>query len=248
MENYSVFTMLVLALWGAFSQIEFLGPRVFQLGRPLMSATVAGLIVGNLPMGLAVGATLELLALGVYNYGGAPIPDYTTGAILGVAFGHISGLAPEVAVGLAVPIAVLAGQIDVLTRVGNSFLVHKADAAAEKGDAKSVEKWHLLGMIPWGLSRFLPIFLGLYFGSEVVQNISSFIPGWLTAGLKTAGGLLPALGIGMLLVYLPIKKFWPFLVLGFVLAAYLKIPLLGVALTAGALAALFTIMRKPEHA
>jgi PTS system mannose-specific IIC component len=249
MNELSFFTMLLLGLFGAFAQIEFLGLRIFQLGRPLMSATIAGLIVGDVPMGLAVGATLELLALGVYNYGGAPIPDYTTGAILGVAFGHLGGLTPTSAVGLAVPIAVLAGQIDILTRVGNAFLIHRADHAAEKGDYKAIEKWHLLGMIPWGLSRFIPIFFGLYFGSTFVENIVAYIPEWLTNGLKTAGGILPALGIGMLLVYLPIKKFWPFLIVGFVLAAYLNLSLIGVSLFAAALAMLVVSMnKKPESA
>ncbi len=39
-------------------------------------------------------------------------------------------------------------------------------------------------------------------------------------GLKTAGALLPAMGMAILMRYLPIKKYWYYFVIGFVLIAY----------------------------
>lgn len=55
-------------------------------------------------------------------------------------------------------------------------------------------------------------------------------------GLKVAGGMLPALGIAILLRYLPIKKNMSFLIIGFFLSAYLSVPVLGVALVGVAIA------------
>lgn len=63
-----------------------------------------------------------------------------------------------------------------------------------------------------------------------------YTPEWLTGGLTVAGGLLPAVGIGLLLRYLPAKEYFSYLVIGFVLAVYMKVPLLGVALIGGAIA------------
>ena len=55
--------------------------------RPLIAAFVTGLVVGDVQTGLMIGGTLELMALGVYTYGGATIPEYSVGAILGTYFG-----------------------------------------------------------------------------------------------------------------------------------------------------------------
>ena len=44
-------------------------------------------------------------------------------------------------------------------------------------------------------------------------------------GLTVAGGLLPTVGIGLLLRYLPAKEYFSYLVIGFVMAVYMKIPL-----------------------
>ncbi len=64
------------------------------------------------------------------------------------------------------------------------------------------------------------------------------VPTWLTDGLKVAGGILPVVGIAILLRYLPTKKFISYLIIGFLAAAYLKMPMLGVALLGAALAIL----------
>jgi PTS system mannose-specific IIC component len=62
------------------------------------------------------------------------------------------------------------------------------------------------------------------------------IPTWLTNGLKVSGGILPVVGIAILLRYLPTKRFISYLEIGFIAASYMKIPMLGVALLGAALA------------
>lgn len=53
---------------------------------------------------------------------------------------------------------------------------------------------------------------------------------WINKGIGVAGGLLPALGFAMLLKIMPIQKYPAFLLLGFVMFAYLKMPLVGIAI------------------
>ena len=55
-------------------------------------------------------------------------------------------------------------------------------------------------------------------------------------GLQVAGGILPAVGIALLLRNLPTKDYFAYLLIGFVITVYLKLPLLGVALIAAAIA------------
>ena len=76
----------------------------------------------------------------------------------------------------------------------------------------------------------------MIFGPSLVNTILQHTPAWLTGGLSVAGGLLPAVGIALLLRYLPAKEYISYLVIGFVLAVYLKVPLLGVALIGAAIA------------
>lgn len=56
--------------------------------------------------------------------------------------------------------------------------------------------------------------------------VVNHLPMWLMNGLKTAGGILPSLGIAILLRYLPVSRNISYLIVGFVLAAYLKVPVL----------------------
>ena len=84
----------------------------------------------------------------------------------------------------------------------------------------------------WGFSRAIPVFLAIAFGEPVVKGITSFFETypWINKGISVAGGILPALGFAMLLKIMPISKYPAFLLLGFIMFAYLKIPLVGIAI------------------
>lgn len=49
----------------------------------------------------------------------------------------------------------------------------------------------------------------LLFGEHFVQLVLHYAPDWLMGGLKVAGGILPVVGIGILLRYLPTRQFSP---------------------------------------
>ena len=91
-----------------------------------------------------------------------------------------------------------------MARFSNTYFQHRAEAYVEKGQFDKAGLMNLLGLIPQSLSRMLPVFLALVFGSVFVQGVVDYMPVWLMSGLKTAGGILPALGIAILLRYLPV--------------------------------------------
>lgn len=245
MESISMSAIVILCLYVAFAQLDAISIQIGPYS-PLFAGTVAGLVLGDMRTGLLVGGTLQLMTLGVATYGGASVPDFLSGAIMGTAYAIISGKGPEYGIGLAVPIGLLLTQLDVLGRMCNTYFQHRADRYALEGNYKGVEISNLMGMLPWTLSRVIPVFLGLYFGEAFVKLITEHMPVWLITGLKTAGGLLPALGIAILMRYLPMKKFYPFYIFGFVVMAYggSAFSIVGVALLGVAFAGFYVMLKK----
>lgn len=227
----SVIQIILLSLWAAIANLEILTTAVGFWNRPIVAGTGAGIISGNLELGILVGSMLEMTSLGVWSYGGAAVPDYTTGAVIGVMIGVLTGNS-DIGLATGVAMAAITQNIDVLARTINSFCAQRADKYAVQGNLKQICISHYLGIIPWGLSRMIPVLivglLGNVFAQQVVDvlNQNSFILNGFTA----IGAAMPALGFVILLNYLPFQKQWWWVILGFVLSAYLGVPTLGIAL------------------
>ncbi|GAB1440811.1 PTS mannose/fructose/sorbose/N-acetylgalactosamine transporter subunit IIC [Providencia sp.] len=229
MEHIQFWQIILLTLYSGFAIYDG-NNTTLGLVKPSMAGFFAGLIMGDVTTGLFIGGTLNLLVLGVGNFGGASIPDYMTGAVLGTTFAIMSGEGAEFGATIAVPIGLLMVQLDILARFTNTFIHHKADSLIERGNIKLASRMNLVGQLPISLSRMIPVFLALVLGSAFVNNIVQQMPESIMNGLKVSGGMLPALGIAILMRYLPIKKNISFLILGFFLAAYLSVPILGAAI------------------
>ncbi len=227
--NISFLQIILLTLLAFFSIYDELAAQ-FVGTRPVLMGAITGLIMGDLKTGLIIGGTLHLLVLGVGALGGTSIPDYATGAIIGTAFAVATGKGIEIVISLAIPVGLLMIQLDILARFTNIFFQKRIDKAIEREDVKAIQRNVIYGIFPWGLSRAIPVFLMLTFGSQFVELVINNIPKIVIGGFKVAGGILPAVGLAMLSRFLPISKFIPALILGYVLTSYMKIPVLGVAL------------------
>jgi mannose/fructose/N-acetylgalactosamine-specific phosphotransferase system component IIC len=239
-------TAVVLTVWAIICVYDMLGPTLIYASRPLIAGTVAGLIIGDVTLGMAVGATMELAALGVYTYGGASIPDYTTGAIVGTALAHATGgtFNHQVAIGLAlgIPAAVLLISLDPVGRFLPTFWIHRADYAAVEGRTRELTALQWTAFIPWAAVRAIPTFIGVYYAADVAK-IEHGIPDWFTNGMTLVGAILPAVGFAMLLKMLPVARYWYMLLIGYVLYGYLKIPLPGIAMFGLAIAIIFVTLK-----
>jgi len=233
---------LILAIWAYLGIVLQLAPGV-AWHEPIIAGTVTGLIIGNVEAGLYVGGALMLMSLGMHTYGGASMPDFQTGAIVGTAFTALPEVGPEAALTLAVPISILMIQLDVLARTINVVFIHGADKFVEKGQFKKMTLMHLLGQVPWGLSRAIPVFIAISLGQGPVQAFIDWSPEWLEQGMQTVGTILPVLGFALLLSMLPVKKYWPFLLIGYALLAYMEIPIIGIAIIAAAITPIYMRMK-----
>ncbi len=242
--------ILLLTLYSAYQICDEL-TIVSSAGSPVFAGFITGLIMGNMEVGLLIGASLQLVVLGVGTFGGASRIDATSGAVLATAFSISQGLDPEIAIStIGVPVAGLLVYTDILGRFTTTFFAHRVDAAIERFDYAGIERNYLLGAIPWALSRALPVFLALAFGGGLVETLVTTIElpeyKWIAAGLTLAARMLPGLGFAILLHYLPLKRNLHYLAVGFALTAMLTVFYGNVSALGGAVAGIVGTL--PEDA
>ena len=221
------------------------------LSRPLVMGALTGIVMGDIPTGVALGATLELAFMGAFSIGASIPPEMISGTVLGTAFAISTGSGAETALTLAIPIASL---VLVFKNLGMVFIlpafVHKADDYAQKGDLKGVSRMHYLGGF-FGVNLIIGVVVAIsfYVGSPAVQAVLAVIPEWVQNGLQIAMGLLPAIGFGLLMQMIMKKEVAPFFMLGYVLSVYLSIPVTGIAIFGCIIAIVLTQLKgKPQMA
>ena len=228
---------VLLGLWSGISMVldlSGLGVRT-----SLLSGVLAGLVVGDVGLGFEIGATCLLMSVGYYTYGGATIPDYVTGSIFGVVVAKNTG-SYDVGLTIAVTLSLLMTQMDILGRASTTVFQHLADKALADNKIQKFEMWTIMGTLPWALSRFIPVFLGILLVDQL-EGFASFATSieWVSNGLKIVGKALPAVGFALLLSYMDIKKYWPFMLIGYVLFAYMNVGTIGIAIVGAAAGALY---------
>lgn len=223
--DLAIWQILLITFYSGFQIWDELH-LVSSIGSPLFAGFFTGLVMGDMTTGLLIGAGMQLTILGVGTFGGASRIDANSGTVIATVFSIGIGMDPQQAMSaLAVPVASLLVQLDVLARFANTFFQHRIDAAIEEHDYKAIERNYILGILPWSLSRAIPVFIVLTFGSDIITTAVEFLNnelGWLANGLSLAGAVLPAVGFAILLRYLPVKKHFPYLVLGFTITALLS--------------------------
>lgn len=224
---------ILLALWAGLCNWDQYGPHL-GFRKPLLASVGVGIILGDLPTAIICGASLELMWLGQNNIGAYVPPNVIAGTVAGASLAIMGGQSGAEAVGTAVlvgvPAAVLVQQLTMFIMTFNITWVHRADKAALSGDFKAIAKYHWIGGAMFFLTLAIPVFLACYIGGTFVTDIIAMIPASILKGVTVASSVIPAVGLAMLLTMMLKKNMWIFLVLGFVCIAYLKLPLLAVAL------------------
>ena len=220
---------LLCGLVATLGRIDMLFGTLY-LSRPIFLSAMTGLVLGDFKTGIIIGATLELFFMGAVSVGAYIPPDVVVGGVVATALAILNNYTVEVAVTLAMPIALFSLAIRNLMSVLEPFFLNRADQYADKCDAKGVVRMQWTLALIDCARRFLLTFLALYFGANVVETIVNSTPAWVTTGMSAAGGLMPAMGFAMLMRMILTKQIVPYYFLGFVLAAYLSMPSLGVAI------------------
>lgn len=214
--------------------------------RPIIIGPLVGLVLGDMKTGIMIGATLELVFMGAFPIGASNPPDFVSGSIIATAYVILTGQDVAAAVVLAIPIATLVLMLDNLQMtILLTWAAHVGDKYAEAGDIKGLERVQRIAGIGNKVLLALVVGVGFYLGVPVIEKILQYIPEYFTTGLDVAAGIIPAIGFAMLARMMVTKKTAAYLLLGFILAAYFSMPVLGIAL-AGVVVVLIFMFSKPE--
>ena len=141
---------------------------------------------------------------------------------------------------IAIPVAVLGQLLGIVFRSIIAALTHVADNAIDNGNFKTAYRMHICaGSGLYAVMYFLPIFLAVFVGTDLVQAIVNMVPEWLSTGLNVSTKIMTAYGLALLLTMMIKKGMTPFLFIGFLLAAYLNLSVIAVALIGVCLAVVF---------
>lgn len=219
----------------------------FQFHQPLVACTLIGLVTGNLEAGIVLGGTLQMIALGWANIGAAVAPDAALASVASAIILVLGGQGVKgvpSAIAIAVPLAVAGLFLTMIVRTIAVPIVHLMDAAAEEGNIRKVEMWHIIAVCLQGVRIAVPAAALLFIPAQTVQSFLESMPAWLTDGMAIGGGMVVAVGYALVINMMATKEVWPFFAIGFVLATVSEITLIGLGAIGVALALIYLALSK----
>ncbi|AEB07335.1 phosphotransferase system PTS sorbose-specific IIC subunit [Coriobacterium glomerans PW2] len=187
---------------------------------PIWSGFLVGIVMGQPLQGMMIAAAINLPYIGFITAGGSMPGNPQFAGPVGTALALVSGLD----VNTATTVGVILGSVTILVWTVymsvNTFWVHMAENFLEAGNIRAMRICNyvpsfLVSALINGVPAYLVVVLGAPFGGW----LQSF-PQWIVDAFGVIGGLMPALGIAMLLQYLNKPKLTAFFFLGFALAQF----------------------------
>lgn len=227
----------------------------YSLGRPLVASFIVGLIMGNVEVAVTLGLLLQLANLGSVTPGGAVGWDLSYATYIGVAGAltfHTGDM--EATTALMWTFSVIGGAIGVamwnVNYTLNLAVNRMAYRAALEANPRKIALANAgLGNLIGFVTRFIPalIILGTtaVAGSRSGVNVADLLPQWFLITINNFGGMMAALGIGILLTYL-VKERWQFVLvlLGFMFVGYFTLDMMAIALLATIIAVVYYVAQR----
>ena len=249
----NVFQAALLGIFACLASLPGMGGTTignYTLGRPLVGGLVVGIILGNVQLGIIVGAAIQLVYIALVTPGGTVSADVRAVTYIGIPLSILTiqaqGLDPNsaAAAGLAASLGAAVGTLGTVLFYGTATinLVWQGIGwkAMESGNWEKIKKTIPMVdfVLPWIghiLFSFLPTFVICLAGAPMVQAMKEFLPmdGIAMKTLFTVGSLLPAVGVAILCKQVINKPMdWVVFGFGFTLAAVMKCNLIASALIA----------------
>ncbi|MBI1801685.1 MAG: PTS sugar transporter subunit IIC [Chloroflexi bacterium] len=249
--------LVALGYW--FTSSAFNANMGFNIMRwPIIAGTIVGIIMGDMGRGILLGASINLVFLGVISAGGSSPADPALAGWLGTALAMSAGLSEKEAIAIAAPIGVI-GLFGFFSRMSvDVAFVHRADAEAEKGNIKGVVFNNVVpGQIYVFLTTFIPVVVLALAGSAALDALFTAIDPfrggsadwrWLRDWFIIAGSVLVAVGIGLNLNLILTPAMIPYMLIFFTVAALTKANIIALAVIAAGLAVMHvTLFRRRQN-
>ena len=199
--------------------------------RPIMCASLTGLVCGDVKTGVIMGAELEAIYMGVSGIGGVVPADAKTSSVICTALTILSGINMEAGLALAVPIGTITAQFGAPMRVISDALNDLWMNAARSGNDRLYTAYcYIWRLLIEPLPTQLAIYLSIAFGAEGVQNAVAACPKFILSGMSAAGNIMAVVGLAITGLSIWSSDTWVYLFAGFIFAKFLKLTSLQIAL------------------
>ena len=205
--------------------------------RPIVVAPLTGLILGDFHTGIIMGAALESIFMGISAIGGVVPADSKTSSILAVAFTILTGSNAEEGLALAMPIGTLMSSFNSLfTPLWASLAPFWEKLALEMNPKKFFSILFPFACFVAPAINMIVLFIAIAFGVEGLQNLLAQLPGWLRSGLSASSSMMTGIGFAITTAMIWTNETGIYFFVGYVLAAYLGLGNLPIAIFAAAIA------------
>lgn len=214
----------------------------YIVGRPLIAGLLVGLAFGDIKNGILCGLAVQAVFIANLSTGGATNSEITYAAYGGIGLAMATTKNPAIAVTLAILIGQTFGLIFYNGRMAlYSFWNTRAENDAHNNNDRGIILNHLVyPQITTFLLRAVPVFLAIFYGKGLVNWLINSIPTIVTHIIQVLGGVLPALGIAMLMsIVIKNKSHFIFFFAGFVLLAFAKLSMIAIVFIAALVAYLY---------
>lgn len=227
--------IIVLLILTAVVGYDEYGMQLQFFTNKVVIGFILGLVFNDVKTGLFIGGTLQLMSMGVVGLAGSSVPNYNVATLVAVPIAIVGG-SVEAGLAIGIPVAMLSVQLDIIHKILNGFVARWSQNFANKKEFSKMNNVLWLSTLMQVLKYLIPVMISTFVGVSAINSILAVLPAWFMGGLSVAGKILPVVGIALLLNYMPTGKHINYLIIGFVLFSYIKVPMLGVALIGFALA------------
>jgi mannose PTS system EIIC component len=239
MFGMSIFQVLLILLVVIVFALDVYGPQSLFFYWNIPVGLLVGLILGDWHTGLIIGATVGLMSLGVIGAGGASIPSYFLTCIVTTIVAIQSHAGIEVGLAIGIPVGMMSIYLDVFIKIINGYIASYSQAKINKKEFSKGINVLYSGMVLNILQYIIPVCFIIFAGQAITSAVVSYMPTWLFGGLTVAGKLLPAVGLAALLNFMPVRKHFAYLLVGYVFASYLGASTLAISILGISAAVIF---------
>ncbi|MHB1681813.1 MAG: mannose/fructose/sorbose family PTS transporter subunit IIC [Bacilli bacterium] len=230
--------VVAVTLIGGLAGIESVLDQ-WQWHRPLLACTLVGLALGNLHVGLVIGGELELIALGWMNIGASQSPDTALASVISTTIAIKGGHDIAQAIALGIPIAVAGNLTTVAVRTMTVYFQHRGDRLRVHSSPHTITYLQFMALALQCLRVAIPSFLfAAFVDRAMILHLYHIVPPVLSNGFVAASGFVVVVGYAMVIRSLQATLLMPYFFLGFLVADFTNITLVGVGVAAVCIALL----------
>jgi len=206
------------------------------LTRPIVIAPFVGLVLGDFATGIKMGAELEAIFMGISAIGGVIAADATLSSVIAVAYTVLNGTPMQDGLSLAFPIGTVLTSINNLSMslVANPMAAYWEDLAA-----KDLKAFRIQNYLFAAFMKLIPsviLFVAVAFGIEGLNKLLAVLPPFVMTGLGAASGMMIGVGFAILTSMIWDGEIGIFFFVGYVMAAYLHMDTVAIAIIGAAVA------------